>query len=68
MPAKKNEPDERASTDDPILYSKTSDDEAASGPATFGSNADEDLQGNDSPVEQAREAAYPQDNKPPRDD
>jgi len=55
------ESEDKQSTDDRILYSRTSDDEAASGPATFGSNADADLQGDDSPVEQARDEAYPQD-------
>jgi len=56
-----------SSTDDDILYSKTSDDEAGSGPATFGSNADQDLEGNDSPVEKARDEAYPQDGDEDKD-
>ena len=59
---------DRTSGDDRILYSKTSDDEAGSGPGTMGSNADEDLQGNDSPVEKARKAAYPQDGPEPDSD
>lgn len=61
MTNKSQNKSERPSDDDRILYSKTSDDEAGSGPGTMGSNADEDLKGNESPVEKAREAAYPQD-------
>jgi hypothetical protein len=43
---------------DDLLYPETAEEDAGSEPGVLGPNADQDLEGDESPVEEARRQAY----------
>lgn len=61
-----NQRDEAQPTRDELLYPDTAEEDAGSEPGVLGPNADEDLEGDDSPTEEARREAYG--DQPPEED